>query len=291
MINTSLFNYGLGDHYASQADYDLAFHHYNLGAQQYRSTLDYDVVQAEILVDEIISTFTKQHIADLKKLTSNDSTKPVFIVGMMRSGSTLVEQMLCSHPDVLGLGEINTLAEVWNPGCPQDWADTYLNTIDDGHHSKIISKQLYNYLAIGVIHVLFPNAKIIHTKRDALETLFSCFKLKFKEKAEWSYSQEELVRYYNAYERLMHHWNDVCPEAFVTVYYEDLINTFEEMSKQLVEYIGLDWNPACLDFHLNSRKVETASVNQVNKPLYKSSLTTSHNYTKHLTTLIEGLHE
>ena len=279
-----------GSIHASNKQYEVSFEAYRAGNELVRAGIIYDVTSAEQMVTEAITLFSKDNLEKMKLSQRNYSEKPVFIVGMPRSGSTLVEQILSMHSQVTGLGEINTLADIHIAGIDsiQDWADKYLATIEC-KSKRIISKQLYNYLAIGLIHVMFPNAKIIHMKRDAVETCFSCYKLNFIEKAEWSYTQHELARYYKSYERMMKHWAEVCPDAFITVNYEDVVNHIEQTTYTMLTYLGLEFETYCLEPHKNLREVHTASKNQVKQPLYTNSLTTSLDYIPYLTELIIGL--
>lgn len=279
-----------GSDHASNKQYEAAFGAYKAGNDAKRATLEYDVTTAEELVDSIINRFTKEAIDQLKIESHNQSEKPVFIVGMPRSGSTLVEQMLTMHSYITGLGEINTLDDIYIAGVDSlnDWADKYLAAIEC-KSKRIINKQLYNYLAIGLIHVMFPNAKIIHTKRNAVETCWSCYKLHFLEQAEWSYTQAELVRYYKAYERMMKHWEEVCPDAFITVNYEDVVNHIEQTTYTMLTYLGLEFETYCLEPHKNLREVHTASKNQVREPLYTNSINSSDPYKMYLDELIIGL--
>ena len=286
MEYSALEHFNLGDKYHSAKDYKTAFLHYKIANELHRATLEYSIEDHEKMVDGIIKLFTKENI-ELAKANNkgNDSSKPVFIVGMCRSGSSVLEQMLDLHPSISGIGESKLLAENADLTNLTKWSNDYISAIECDS-DRIVNKQLYNYLCIGLIHIMFPNAKIIHTKRNPLETLFSCWKLKFLESAEWSYTFEELARYYKSYVKLMQHWKDVCPDAFIEVQYEDLVLDQLDTLRVICEYINVEFDAKMMYNENNTKECFTASAQQVTKPLYKSSLNTSDNYKKDLQELI-----
>jgi tetratricopeptide (TPR) repeat protein len=231
--------------------------------------------------------------------TGHTSACPIFIVGMPRSGSTLVEQILASHPDVYGAGEVSTLMDTfqdaasrfpaWKTIAPlpylteaerQSIADDYLQRLNrlvidwtgDGPPARISNKTLGNYIYIGLIRQLWPNARIIHTFRDPIDTCLSCFSIPFTAQ-DFTFDLGELGRRYRDYRDLMDHWRRVLPAgAMLEVRYEDVVDDLEANARRIVAYCGLRWDDACLRFYESGRPVKTSSMEQVRKPIYRSSV-------------------
>jgi hypothetical protein len=225
----------------------------------------------------------------------NPSSVPVFIVGMMRSGSTLVEQILASHPQVFGGGELKHFGESVKriPTTPagsatfpelvlgmtgQDYRDLgtrYLAEIDRfaPRATHVTDKMLENFLFAGLIHLALPNAPIIHTVRDPVDTCLSCFSKLFAEGQNHTYDLAELGRYYRHYQTLMAHWQCVLPPGrILDVYYEDVVADLERQARRIIAHCGLDWDPRCLTFHQTHRSVLTASTAQVRQPIYSNAV-------------------
>lgn len=226
----------------------------------------------------------------------HSSSVPIFIVGMPRSGSTLVEQILASHPAVAGGGERGELGRAVEEVCGgkgavrfpelavnlrQDmlrrigarYVDLLRASVPDAaSHAHITDKRLENYCLIGLIHLALPEARIVHISRDPIDTCLSCFSSTLAD-VPFSTDLGELGRYYAGYHRLMAHWRNVLPaDAFLDMRYEELVDDFEAQVRRLLAYCRLEWNDACRTFHENSRPVRTASMTQVRQPLYRSSL-------------------
>jgi hypothetical protein len=214
---------------------------------------------------------------------------------MPRSGSTLVEQIISSHPDIYGAGEVKYLSRALGqlrdrfpslPKFPQMMTKitpaqldivgkNYLSALskDAGNAKRITDKLLTNYFFVGLIHLLYPKAKFIHTARDPVDTCLSGFTKLFKDDMPHSYDLGELGRYYRKYQELMAHWEKVLPKGTLkTVVYEDVVANTEKEAKALIEFLGLEWNDKCLEFHKSDRPVKTASVAQVRKPIYKTAV-------------------
>ena len=214
---------------------------------------------------------------------------------MPRSGSTLIEQILASHPDVYGAGEVKYLSralsqsrdrlpslpkfpqmmEKLSPAQLELMGRSYLDqlTAQSGDAARVTDKLLTNYFFVGLIHLLFPKARIINTMRDPVDTCLSAFTKLFKDDMPHSYNLDELGRYYGKYRELMEHWNAVLPAGtMATVHYEDTVASTEAEARRLIEFLGLEWSPACLDFHNSDRPVKTASVAQVRKPIYNTAV-------------------
>lgn len=244
----------------------------------------------------------------------DSSQVPVFIVGMMRSGSTLVEQILASHPSVFGGGErpflekalIATLNDAGVRYAPDymdrigsldaGWigrlAERYLQALTAAAPParRITDKLLGNFAHIGLIHLALPNARIIHTRRDALDTCLSCFSKLFAAPIPYTYDLAELGRYYRTYERLMDHWRRVLPDGLMLeVQYEDVINDLSGAARRIVEHCGLEWDEACLAFYRTERPVRTASVAQVRQPIYRRAVGRARGLERQLRPLIDAL--
>jgi hypothetical protein len=219
------------------------------------------------------------------------SAKPVFIVGMPRSGTSLAEQILASHPEVFGAGELNDfeqeaakLAQSAGDGSPAAFVEAgRMRTLGSAYlarlvaHApkadKLVDKMPSNFRFLGLIRLALPNARVIHMRRDPIDTCLSCFSKRFFGQLPWSYDLAELGRYYRAYEASMAHWRTALPERFmIEVRYEDLVADLEGQTRRMLAHIGLDWDPRCLDFHTTERTVCTASAAQVRQPIYRTSI-------------------
>ena len=239
--------------------------------------------------------------------------RPVFIVGMPRSGTSLTEQILASHPEVFGAGELNDINEsiaklpamIRNnntyPGCIKDLnqeiadklAQEYLTRLDSFSTEKkrITDKMPHNFVNLGLISLLFPEARIIHCLRDPRDTCLSLYFQDFGWIHPYATRLENLGNYYVQYKRLMKHWTSVLDTPILTIQYEDIISDQEHISRELVNFCGLDWHDDCLQFYASTRTVATASYDQVRQPIYKKSIGRWKNYEKHLDPLTMALGE
>lgn len=277
-----------------------------LRRKNFNYNINSDIQQFELIKKNFSETFFQKH-----KGTGCMTTKPIFIVGMPRSGTTLIEQIISSHPDVYGAGELEFLANVINEyfvesdpmlffeklnKCEVDifknMGEDYLNLISKLNEDKkfITDKMPVNFRLIGFIKLILPNSKIIHCCRSAQDTCLSIYKNFFgKNVMPWAYDQLELATYYNQYKNLMSYWSKIFPDMIYDVHYEKLINDQENETKKLIKYCGLTWNESCLDFYKNNRAVGTASVNQVRQKIYSSSLKLWENYKVTLSKLFDNL--
>ena len=259
-----------------------------------RAQTEYSEVATLDAMDSIRHVFTAELLAARRGL-GDPSPVPVFIVGMPRSGTTLVEQTLASHNAVFGAGErpeMTLLVGRLTAGRPQTttvsevfWAmpneafrrlgADYVGALQPfaPGAARITDKMPANFLYLGLIRLILPNARIIHVMRDPVDTCLSCFSKLFTEGHAYSYDLAELGRYYRAYRRLMDYWRSVLPpNAVLQVQYEALVEDFEPQARRMVAYCGLDWDPACLEFYKTPRPVHTASMTQVRQPIYRSSV-------------------
>ncbi len=303
-------NYAAGKAYSDIGEnHDQAFSHFAEGARLRRSQLDYTVSREEGDFLKVEKFFTEDVFA--KHAGHGDpSSQPIFIVGMPRSGSTLIEQILASHSDVHAVGERKDLAvlcksidQTMEQNFP-DWIDdiapekfaeygrAYVEKISTGapQAKRVSDKMLTNFKLLGFMALALPNAKVVHVRRHPLDTCLSCFSQPFTEGSSYSYNLTELGRYYKAYHRLMKHWEKVLPDGvLLTVDYEDVVVDTEGCAKRLIGHCGLTWEAGCLDFQKTTRSVKTASAAQVREKVYSSSVGRWKNYEKHLTPLIEAL--
>ena len=240
-----------------------------------------------------------------------NSDLPIFILGMPRSGTTLVEQILASHPSIHGAGELKDLsgiafglphrlgssqpfpecvAEV-DAGRWRELGEAYVQGIRKhaAGMERITDKMPSNYHFVGLIHLMLPSAQIIHCVRDPVDTCLSCYKTLFVKTQEFSYDLTELGRHYRQYDRLMQHWKTVLPGRMLDVRYEDVVSDLEGVARRLVEFCGLEWNEACLEFYKTERPVRTASAVQVRRPIYQTSIEYWRRYERHLGPLFQAL--
>ena len=294
-----------------RGEHERALQHYVTGGKLKRAQLNYVESDAHGFFDAIREAFP-EGVFKSRKFEGNPDDRPVFIVGMPRSGSTLVEQIISSHPDIYGAGEVKYLSMAMSkardrfpslPKFPQMMekvtaaqlgiiADSYLDllTKGSGDSKRVTDKLLTNFFFVGLIHLLFPNAKIINTQRDPVDTCLSGFTKLFKDDMPHSYDLGELGRYYRKYEELMDHWHKVLPKRVLkTVQYEDVVADTEKEAKALIEFLGLPWDPKCVDFHKSDRPVKTASVAQVRKPIYNTSVKRWKKYGDGLQPLIDAI--
>jgi Flp pilus assembly protein TadD len=254
--------------------------------------------------DSVIDYFTRQRLASLPKATLR-SDKPVFIVGMPRSGTSLVEQILASHPQVHGAGELDFVYRVFIgtlgmlkadlssfPACldklttaqVDGMAHVYLGPFLSlaPEAARITDKMPLNFLHLGLISRFFPEARIIHCRRGPMDTCLSCFLTYFNSGNEFKHNLTHLGHFYRMYERLMAHWKSVIDLPMMDVSYEEVVGDPEAISRRMIDFLGLKWDDACLNFHTARIPCVTASVAQVRRPIYDTSVGRWRRYEKHL---------
>ncbi|HUE09824.1 MAG TPA: tetratricopeptide repeat protein [Steroidobacteraceae bacterium] len=259
----------------------------------------YDRRQLKDTVDLITRTCDAKCFSE-SRIDANASSRPVFIVGMPRSGTSLAEQILASHPDVFGAGElpfwVTASAALGSPvpgagmgSVLRKLADDYLSLLKSlsAGALRVIDKMPANFLSLGLIHAALPNARIIHMRRNPIDTCLSIYFQHFKTGHAYANDLTDLEHYYTEYLRVMEHWGRTLPaEAMLDVPYEDLVDDHEGWSRKMLQYIGLSWDPKCVDFHLTDRTVMTASKWQVRQKMSKSSIERWRNYEKFLSPLL-----
>lgn len=305
-------HFALGKVYDDLKEYDKAFPHFLKGCQIKRARVDYSADRHERMCLDIQRYFNSEAIERLRG-GGDPSDLPIFVLGMPRSGTTLVETILASHPNVFPAGELHDLLRIANnpkigvrsegfplsmQGLTRDdltkMGERYLANLrkHSAEARKITDKMPANFLALGLIHLMLPNAKIVHVMRNAADICLSSFTKNFNNSQVHSYDLTEMGRFYVDYARLMEHWRRVLPRgAFYEVQYEELVADPEAQSRQLVDFCGLDWHDACLTPHKTERTVKTASVAQVREPVYTSSVERWRRYEKHLKPLFDALGE
>jgi tetratricopeptide (TPR) repeat protein len=283
--------------------YDAAFGHYLEANRLQRQLSQYSTDSQRELQASMQHAFGPEFLARARRF-ADPSAKPLFIIGMPRSGTSLLEQILSSHPEVYGGGEMLFLhAELrrrLGPAMQGDFAQTVLALPDDelatiargllAHMDAlapgarhVTDKMPSNFMLLGLLHGLFPNARIIHCRRDALDTCVSCFTTSFKTGQKFTNDLKELGEYHRLYEEAMAHWQHVLPPGIIhEVSYEALVSDLEPQVRGLLAYCGLPWDEACLHFQDNARAVSTASVYQVRQPIYRSAVGRWKRYEKHL---------
>jgi tetratricopeptide (TPR) repeat protein len=303
-------HFALGKALDDLGDYDHAFPHFLEGNRLKRLTLVFDPDADTKSTDLTISLFTRE-LFERVQGKGFHTDLPIFVLGMPRSGTTLTEQILASHPEVYGAGELSLLMDILtasdarrqrlpfpyslstlNRETVKRWGKDYAKKLREyaPRASRITNKMPANYKALGAIPLMLPEARIIHVRRNAVDTCLSCFMQSFLHGQEATYDLTDLGHHYVNYARLMEHWRSVLPEgSFLEVQYEDLVADTEAQARRLVEYCGLKWDDACLAFHKAERFVRTASISQVRQPIYRSSVERWRKYEKFLDPLLQAL--
>lgn len=285
-------HFALGKAFADIKQHELSFHHLLQGNALKRKQIAYDEAATLELFQRTRIAFTPEVLCG-RQGRGNPSPVPVFIVGMPRSGTSLIEQILASHREIFGAGErtdfekaVISLSDRACTPFPEvvcslsdddlfQLAVTYIDHIKKTapEATRITDKMPLNFFFIGLIQLALPHARIIHVSRDPVDTCLSCFSMLFAAGQPYSYDLGELGRYYRAYQGLMQHWRDALPDGvMLEVEYEAVIEDLEGQARRLVAHCGLDWDDACLSFYNTKRPVQTASVVQVRQPLYKDAV-------------------
>jgi tetratricopeptide (TPR) repeat protein len=304
-------HFALGKAYADLERHERSLHHLHQGNSIKRRQIDYDEKAMLKLFDRIRGVFTSDLLRG-KQGAGDPSTIPVLIVGMPRSGTTLIEQILASHPRVFGAGELYDLREVIAahcdlaavpapyPECVPDMSEEVLQRIGADYAARlrrrgpeaerVTDKMPGNFFHLGLVHLALPNARIIHVRRDPVDTCLSCYGRLFGDEQQFSYELGELGRYYRCYEALMAHWRAVLPPgAMIEVRYEDVVADLEQQARHIVAHCGLEWHDDCLTFYATKRLVRTSSASQVRQPIYRSAVGRWRPYRQWLGPLLDEL--
>ena len=287
-------------------DYERAFHHYREANRLVHCAFEFDRGQFDRAVGALILTFSPAFF-EMHGDSGQVSRSPVFIVGMPRSGTTLVEQILASHPDVFGAGELpyvdQLTRQIGGPvpypraairmDAPLAWelSERYLQHTRElaGDALRVTDKMPPNWAHLGFIATLFPSATIIQCRRDPLDTCLSIYFQQFESRNEWAYDLSDIAYFYRGYDRVMSHWKDVLPADIHEVRYEDLIGDIESTCRELITSCAIPWDPVCLAFYEQDRSDLSASDWQVRQPIYSHAVGRWKHYEHHLDSLKSGL--
>jgi len=289
--------FAIGKYHDDVQDFARAFQNYKRANELQKAIAEnYDRKARTHLVDDLIRVYSRDTVSSVEGGASN-STKPVFVVGMMRSGTSLAEQIIASHPAVKGAGELGFWSDAVHEyetvlrreplGEPirKELAESYLRTL--ASHSidalRIVDKAPVNSDYLGVIHSVFPNARIVYMRRDPIDTCLSCYFQQLLPSMDFTMDLSDLAHYYREHQRLVAHWRSVLPPGTILdVPYEELIADQEGWTRKILHFLGLEWDERCLDFHRTKRAVVTASYWQVRQRIYKDSVERWRNYEKFL---------
>ena len=300
-------HFALGKAYESNRQFDKSFKHYMDGNWQQRKQVIYNAEDYKISIDEIINFFeNNNNILDLKAEAGSD--EPIFILGLPRSGSTLIEQILASHSLIEGTQELPNIMAIsrdiklidrkngypdnllkLNQSSFDELGKKYIDETKWARSSKpfFIDKMPNNFFHIGLIKLILPKAKIIDARRNPMDACFSCFKQYFAKGQHFTYDLDDIARYYKDYVRLMDFWNKLFPDEIFTIQYEQIIENPNDRISDLLEFCNVKFEDNCLNFHKSKRAVKTASSEQVRQPMYKTGINYWRNYIKNLDVLLE----
>ena len=294
LIDKIQLNFAMGKAFEDRQEYNQAFKAYKKGNELQHSNSSFDISKVEQQMAEQIQYCTTELFDKFGHLGLN-SPDPIFIVGLPRAGSTLLEQILASHSQVDGTMELHNILGLAsrlrgrNQNNEENQYPKNLNEINPDYYKRFgqqfidetrdyrdkaplfIDKMPNNFLHIGLIRLILPNAKIIDARRAPMACCFSGFKQLFAEGQDFSYNLEDIGRYYQAYLKLMAHWDEVLPGFVLTVNHEDVVDDLEKQVRRMLDFCGLAFEPACLDFHKTQRNIKTPSSEQVRQPIYKSA--------------------
>ena len=299
--------FALGKAYELKEDYRNSFKNYNQGNWMQRKKLDYNAQENSNQIDKIIHYF-KNKKQQLNFNSGYSSSDPIFILGLPRSGSTLLEQILSSHSEIEGTHELHNIMTIGKRIKKINNCDDYLDnltTLSDEEIKKygidyinetkwarnenkfFIDKMPNNFPHIGLIKMILPNAKIIDARRNPMDGCFSCFKQYFAKGQHFTYDLDDIARYYKDYTKIMNFWNSYFPNSIHTVLYENVINDPKKEISSMLEFLNLEFQESCMKFYKSPRPVKTASSEQVRQPIYKSGLQYWKNFESELTDLVQ----
>jgi len=305
------FRFALGKAYEDRNDYDKAWAYYHSGNERQRPLVNYDPVENSVRRGAIRSYFTRDLLSKAEGNGYADEG-PIFIVGLGRSGSTLIEQILASHSQVEGTEELSVLGrlsdtigryrpnekhypELLDTMRPLDWRALGLEYLDGAKRYRMTDKPIFtdklpnNFPFIGLIHLILPNAKIINARRHPLDTCLGNYKQLFGRGQNFTYDILELADYYNEYCLTMDHWNEVLPGKVLDVHYEETVTDLEGQVARILEHCDLPFEEQCVRFHETERAVKTASSEQVRQPIYLGGMGKWRKYESHLGDWMEEL--
>jgi len=303
------FLFALGKAWEDRGDHDRAWEFYRRGNERQRAEVHYDPVQTEVMNDRILDVYTQEFL-ESRRDTGNPDASPIFILGLPRSGSTLLEQILATHPDVEGTSElpyIGRIAASLNrnradginyPEAMSELAPANLAALGTDYLAmarmhrrsgapRFIDKMPNNFPNVGLIAAILPHAKVIDARRHPLDACLSCYRQLFAKGQNFTYDLTEIGEYYLQYQRLMDHWTRALPGRVLTVQYEEVVADLEAQVRRMLDFCGLPFDRACLRFHESDRPVRTPSAEQVRQPIYDRSVGHWRRYERHLGELLD----
>ena len=305
------FAFSLGKAYEDKADYAAAFRYYELANRRHRETIAYDPVQTEVAHEKIRKAFSLEFFEHQAQMgTGCRDPDPIFILGLPRSGSTLLEQILASHTLVDGTSELPDISMIAQSVTNKAQGRTFPMSMPEltseeltalgkqylsqtqrhrGSAPFFTDKMPNNFAYVGFIKAILPNAKIIDARRHPMDSCVGCFKQHFAKGQTFTYDLFELGEFYLEYERMMTHWDAVLPGQVLHVEYENVVSDLETQVRRLLEFCGLEFEQSCVNFHETKRAVRTASSEQVRQPIYQGSLATWKRFGSDLDVLREVL--
>ena len=305
------FLFALAKAYEDRGDFDQAWHYYEQGNDKQRILVSYDPVQTETVNSDLIEFFNAEFFKEHLN-SGNPDRSPIFVLGMPRSGSTLVEQIIASHSQVEGTSELPYIGRI-SKSLNRNRADgmrypQVLSELEPRHFHRLgqdylqmaamhrvegtprfIDKMPNNFPSVGLIHTILPNAKIIDARRHPMDACLGNLKQLYAKGQTFSYDQNDIGEYYLQYQRMMDHWDEVLPGKVLRVQYEDTVADLESQVLRILEYLELPWEDGCLNFYDTERAVRTASSEQVRQPIYTSGVGFWRNYEPYLEELQEVL--
>jgi tetratricopeptide (TPR) repeat protein len=286
--------FAIGKYHDDVEDFSRAFQNFKRANELVRTAAeDYDRKERSRRLDEMIRVYTRDALSKIDGAGSQ-SAKPIFVVGMPRSGTSLAEQIIASHPAAFGAGELQfwdrlifedagIMKGILNTPARRKVAERYLGILQGRSPNalRVVDKSPENSDFLGLIYSVFPNARVIYMQRDPIDTCLSCYFQQFVAGLNFTLDLSDLAHYYGEHQRIMTHWRAVLPPGFIlNVPYEELVADQETWSRKMLEFVGLEWDPACLEFHTNKRQVVTASAWQVRQKIYASSVARWRHYEK-----------
>jgi tetratricopeptide (TPR) repeat protein len=304
------FAFSLGKAFEDNKNYDEAFGYYALANQLHRDTIAYDPVQTGIAHERMREIFSSTFFSSDASLGGCSDSAPIFILGLPRSGSTLLEQILASHSQVDGTSELPDISMIAQgltqprsgqafPQCMPDLSPETLLALGQQYLDQtrrhrqdapfFTDKMPNNFAYVGFIKTILPNAKIIDARRHPMDSCFGCFKQHFAKGQTFTYDLFELGEFYLEYYQLMDHWDEVLPGQVLRVQYEEVVADLETQVRRILSFCELPFEEGCIAFHETKRSVRTASSEQVRQPIYNGSVQTWKRYGAHLDSLKEIL--
>ena len=305
------FHFALGKAFEDQRDYDRAWHHYHAGNVLKRQSVEHEPLEMQLRFESIKQTFSAAFL-QVKSGQGDPAADPIFIVGLPRSGSTLIEQILASHSQVEGTSELPIISGISSsigryrtdgkhfPEAAadlraKDWRAYGQQYLEEAARHRVLKRPMFtdklpnNYPFVGLIHLILPNAKIINARRHPYDSCLGGYKQLFGQGQNFTYDMLDLAHYYQQYHEMMAHWHEVLPGKVLDVHYEETVTDLESQVRRVLAHCGLPFESACLRFFENERAVKTASSEQVRLPIYTGALGTWRRYEHNLSLWQEQL--